>query len=43
MICIIGAHEEAVSLQDAYISLKDLKAEDDPFRDVSARDDAIVW
>ncbi|KAG2202207.1 hypothetical protein INT47_002126 [Mucor saturninus] len=38
-----GAHEEAVSLQDAYVMPKDLRAEDDPFRDVSARDDAIVW
>ncbi|CAO3607410.1 unnamed protein product [Mucor hiemalis] len=40
-----GAHQEAEMLlsQDAYIAPRDLRAEDDPFRDTSARDDAIVW
>jgi hypothetical protein len=40
-----GAHEEAQDLlaKDAFISAEDIRSEDDPFRDVTARDDAIVW
>ncbi|KAI7905539.1 uncharacterized protein BX663DRAFT_285783 [Cokeromyces recurvatus] len=41
-----GAHEEADRLKDQnkFISAKDYKSDhDDPYRDMNARDDAILW
>lgn len=44
-MCMIGARHEAEMLlsQGAFTAPRDLFAENDPFRDTSARDDAIVW
>lgn len=41
----IGAHVEAENLlqNDAFTPAREIRNEDDPFRDVTARDDAIVW
>jgi hypothetical protein len=41
----LAAHYEAEGLlaQDAFVSAKHITAEGDPFRDSTARDDAIVW